>query len=231
MRQHGAGHGTKKKSKSKSKSRSISVSTYKKAAINRPFKTLSAKKLKSVYKTFKSTRKGILTNRELLNAAVATSRATGNNLLILYRKLLITKIFIKQQIAFYNDPHIKRAHRDALASINALKNKVIESLDSIYKKYLIVDPDTYTSYNAEFKQILDENMYGTFREVLEALKPGNNNAMNGGIKAEMQEEIEEDELGDELLGAFAALKVRGNANENDKEVDDAVAELFAGLKL
>lgn len=225
-KQRGAGRSSAKKSKSRSIRRPVDTMSFRKAAVSTPFSArIGANVLGKLYNKYKVTRKSGAPEM-ILRASVKVARAEATNLLILYRKLLVIKLYYSHDMAHLD----AESNEIVISQLDLLRKEVLKSLKYIFNTGPVA-LKTIRDHKNELKDISDTYGIPTFKEILTELSnAAANNEMNGGVKAELQEEIEEDELGDELLGAFAALKV-GNDDKKDKELDDAVADLFAGLKL
>lgn len=220
----GSGRSMSKKTKSKTVRRPVGTMSYKKAAASTPFSArISSDVLSKLYNKYKVTRRSA-SPLKIMKASVKVAKAEATNLLILYRKLLVIKLYYSHNMAYQND----ESNKVIIGQLDNLRKEVLKSLNYVFNTGPI-SLKTIRDYKDELKNITD--IYGIpyFKEILAELRAAP--AMNGGIKKELQEEIEEDELGDELLDAFKALQVGNDEGKKDKEVDDAVTNLFAGLKL
>lgn len=202
----------------------ISAMSFRKAAISTPFSAvINSSVLGKLYNKYKLTRRTEGPDK-ILRASVKVAKAESTNLLILYRKLLVIKLYYSQIMPLPND----ESNQIVISQLDNLRKDVLKSLKYIFN-FGPISLKTISDHKNELKNISRTYFIPTFKEILIELTEVKVN--NNKHKVQLQEEIEEDELGDELLGAFAALKVGNDDGKKDKKLDAAVADLFAGLKL
>jgi hypothetical protein len=209
-----------KKSASSSKTpkkHAMSAKTYRLMATATSFKEkVKRRKMEKLFDEYAAAKNASAENttiKSVMRASVKLANAQITNLLILYRKLLIIKIYYK------NTPYFNNESKSVIiGEIDDLKSLVLRSLKYVFRTAPI-SIETMKEYDIELKNIFEKFDIPPFKEILTELAPAPANT-----QMHFKEEIAHDNLDDDLLAAFSSLQL-------DTEEDDAFAALFANMKV